>query len=966
MTVDIPLELRKLLRENNPFSSNIANEPWSNHSVDIPEINQEAFEFIRHLIDQQHDNPSLPLAGLALGEAGSGKTHLIGRIMKEYRKEGSKSLFVFVKPLFNSKQPLRHLLQEVVLSLSRNIDDDNGHCQLDYFVASIITDFFQHYLVEDRPDLINKKGNKEFLEQSRNDVYHIYHYFKQDKNAFDGLSQKAVNYLSGQLPDVSRQFLKILFQYTDESKRGTVRDWLKGSNIDDNDRKSIGLAEQRNESIKDVEDEARTMLLALGAIFARYKFTLILCFDQLEELRDKEKINGFGSMVFLLVNNAYGMIPLTFVRADLWNENFVSNLDRAFIDRVKGNQTFLKGCTIKQSEELITKRLERGLGADKPDTKTIIDAVLSQWREKNKGNKEDFRYEPREVITAANTIVQIVIEEKKTAIQPPPSSVVLAAEYQDCCKDAEVYFDSWDPDSEYLKRAAEFYFHSRLNKPPKPGGHKYLTWFDKLNGIPLACLINKEKCWQSVSAMIERGIGFLKANPGAFCIYVTDARCDFKPTWKKVAEQRKIFESLGGNMIVLDQTAAVRWYGLVSLSLKLGDLSVQEKDLLEFLRSDQFKPFENEGKFDKLLPQIKIKIDVTKTGSSAPSEADVYLKQVLETLKQFGLPVSPKDNGYLIGPRFVQLKIVPDLPKATVEKIQKVATNLQTPLEIEFKPLIQQQAGYISIDVPRKNTDVVTVSSLIQQGTTTRPKSDCVVPLGAAIDGTTFWINLANPISPSMLIGGQSGSGKSELLKSLVVGLSLANPDTRFDFTLIDPKHVTFDDTFRKKLRAELILDVQPALERLQELVEEMEQRYCLFVGKCSDILDYNGSASKKLTRKIILIDEFADLMVHKKTKEPLEEAIQRLGAKGRAAGFHLILATQQPVVKVVSGLIKANLQLKIAMKVSSQINSRIILDENGADSLLGNGDMLIGGSVPVQRLQSPMVSETDYAGLGK
>ncbi len=344
------------------------------------------------------------------------------------------------------------------------------------------------------------------------------------------------------------------------------------------------------------------------------------------------------------------------------------------------------------------------------------------------------------------------------------------------------------------------------------------------------------------------------------------------------------------------------------------------------------------------------------------SEAEEHLHRLVDYLGKHKLPVRP--DGYINGPRFIRLKIIP-LPEkgVTVSKIQRLADDMQVGLHLANPPLIQTQSGHVSVDVPRKNIKPLMLLPLIRDGETTRPTSDVAVPLGAEIDGKTFWLNFADPTMSSVLIGGTSGSGKSVLLQSLVLGLRLANPSVRTEFTLIDPKRVTFTKFPMEKIDAELICDANPALERLNELVEEMEQRYCLFESeKCFDITAYNMSGTDTpLTRHVAVIDEFADLMVDKKANKELELAVQRLGQKGRAAGLHLVLATQRPEAKVISPLIKANLQVKIAMKVTSQANSRIILDETGAECLIGNGDMLLGGSVKPTRLQGAWASQTDY-----
>ena len=160
-----------------------------------------------------------------------------------------------------------------------------------------------------------------------------------------------------------------------------------------------------------------------------------------------------------------------------------------------------------------------------------------------------------------------------------------------------------------------------------------------------------------------------------------------------------------------------------------------------------------------------------------------------------------------------------------------------------------------------------------------------------------------------------------------------------------------------------VIMDPDKAMEILSADVNEMEERYIhLERSGYSNISDYNAHEPEPMTRRIVVIDEYADLIMNKTTKEELEAAIQKIGQKGRAAGFHLILATQRPDSKIITGVIKANLQLKIALKVTSATNSRIILDESGAECLAGYGDMLIGGSVPIQRLQGALVSPEDYS----
>ncbi|MBP9008001.1 MAG: PD-(D/E)XK nuclease family protein [Methanospirillum sp.] len=349
-----------------------------------------------------------------------------------------------------------------------------------------------------------------------------------------------------------------------------------------------------------------------------------------------------------------------------------------------------------------------------------------------------------------------------------------------------------------------------------------------------------------------------------------------------------------------------------------------------------------------------------------PSQAEAYLSKLVETLRLLSIPVLPA--GYTIGPRFIRLKIIPDLSKrVTFSKIANRAVDIQLGLSLTFPPLIQAQSGYISCDVPHDTWQPCDVRSLIRDGKPSS-RSLCPFPIGRRIDGSVMMGDLADPVMTSCLIGGTSGSGKSELIRSIVIGSTLMNPKNQVSFILIDPKRVTFTDFLSfPSLFMPVIMDPDMAITTLDACVREMEERYIhLEKTGFTNISEYNTRQPEPMTRRIIVIDEYADLIMNRVTKEALETAIQKIGQKGRAAGFHLILATQRPDARIITGVIKANLQLKIGLKVTSASNSRIILDESGAECLAGYGDMLIGGSVPIQRLQGALVSSGDFSACGK
>jgi len=351
----------------------------------------------------------------------------------------------------------------------------------------------------------------------------------------------------------------------------------------------------------------------------------------------------------------------------------------------------------------------------------------------------------------------------------------------------------------------------------------------------------------------------------------------------------------------------------------------------------------------------------TETHDTPPAP-DELLSMLTEKLRLLSIPVIPA--GYTVGPRFIRLKIIPDIKKrVTFSKIVNRTVDIQLGLALSSPPLIQAQSGFISCDVQKSNWEPFDVGSLLAD-TKKLTTHICSFPLGRRIDGSVFVGDLADPNMTSCLIGGTSGSGKSELIRSLVVAIALNNPDMNLTCTLIDPKRVTFTDFGQSPFLSQpVIMDPDRAMDALMMHVSEMEERYRVLENAgCPDISEYNARHSPQMKRTIIVIDEYADLIMNKSTKEALESAIQKIGQKGRAAGFHLILATQRPDAKIITGVIKANLQLKIALKVTSSTNSRIILDETGAECLAGYGDMLIGGSVPIQRLQSAKVSKDDIS----
>lgn len=597
------------LRARNPFADNAAANPWSRAFPDVPSINGKAFEEIARLISSKAGEPTQPLGGLILGEAGMGKTHLLRRILDHCRQSDPPALFVFVKPLFDPERPIHHLLQEIVLNLSKQTGGEHSFSQFERLVAEIIREYVR-YRVTTRPG-DDTPNNRCFLEKFEANVFHI---FEKDveTGSMEIIDNEAVNYIHALVPETNRTFLDVIFQYKTFEKRGLVRDWIKGGTLDDENCAILGVPSRADFSKEAMEHEARDMLLSLGVLFERYRLPMVICFDQLDNLVAPALIAGFASMIHLLINDVSNMLPLAFIRGDSWNERFQKHPDRAFFDRLTHNTMPLTNCTREQARQLIIARIDGVFRPDDQDGESAKNWLLKQFDAKLDA---ETKISPREVIFLTNRIIRD--SDQSTATLPKPSDG-LAVEYKVAHETVASSFDNWDPDSEYLKEALELFLQNRENvvEFQKVNG-RYANWTGRYHletgeaNVPFRFFINTAKHWQTVSAILGDAIGFLNKNKNSRCVYIADHRCNFSPTWKATNKKRQEFEQLGGTVLILEQSKAVRWYGLVALSLKIGSgdilLETEQglrtatgKDLAAFL-STEFEPFEAEAGFDRLF-----------------------------------------------------------------------------------------------------------------------------------------------------------------------------------------------------------------------------------------------------------------------------------------------------------------------------------------------------------------------------
>ncbi len=336
---------------------------------------------------------------------------------------------------------------------------------------------------------------------------------------------------------------------------------------------------------------------------------------------------------------------------------------------------------------------------------------------------------------------------------------------------------------------------------------------------------------------------------------------------------------------------------------------------------------------------------------------------IVKTLKSFGVGTRIVD--ICQSPSVTRFELQPD-PGVKISKITALADDIAMNLaaygvRIEA-PIPNKNA--VGIEVPNAEKAMVTLREILESPSFQNSKSKLNVALGRDIQGEATCADLAK--MPHLLVAGTTGSGKSVCLNTMIMSLLYnAKPD-EVKLIMIDPKKVEFT-VYRSipHLLVPVVADPRKAAGALSWAVAEMDKRYALFADNgVRNLQGYNNYALSeglpKMPQIVIIIDELSDLMMA--ASNEVEDSICRLAQKARAAGMHLIVATQRPSVDVITGLIKANIPSRIAFAVKSQIDSRTIIDTQGAEKLLGNGDMLycpVGLSKPV-RVQGSYVSDEE------
>lgn len=329
---------------------------------------------------------------------------------------------------------------------------------------------------------------------------------------------------------------------------------------------------------------------------------------------------------------------------------------------------------------------------------------------------------------------------------------------------------------------------------------------------------------------------------------------------------------------------------------------------------------------------------------------------IIDVLNAYRLYGNIRD--ILQGPRITQYVIEPQLG-IPVQSFLRREREFQAALHCDVT--VKFEKGYIRIDVPTGNSNVYLGDMLIDEEF--QNSDDFLMAIGMGVDGKKHYIDIDKACH--ILISGMTGSGKSIVLHNLILSLLMKKDPSQMHIYYIDPKgneSMIYDGIDA----CSIVTSTLPAVELLRNLCTEMDRRYSVLAAAgCRDINVYNERfKDSPMRRDIVFIDELSDLMYT--SGKTVEQYIVRLAQKARACGIHLVIATQYPVAKVVTGLIKANLPTKICLRVATTVNSMVALDMPGGEELMGHGDMLFlpNRSLKPIRLQGGLTSEIEIGNV--
>ncbi len=427
--------------------------------------------------------------------------------------------------------------------------------------------------------------------------------------------------------------------------------------------------------------------------------------------------------------------------------------------------------------------------------------------------------------------------------------------------------------------------------------------------------------------------------------------------WRALLRRR----SLETSVVVKNHTSNTPAKAVKRLPSPAGTPTVHDPIQIELEDERAFEPLPVAAAGEFVLPPITL-LNRPPERQNVEVDRDHYLKvsEKLEaSLADFG--VAGKVVGISPGPVVTTYEFAP-APGVKISRIVSLENDLGMVLKVSSVRIVGSIPGKaaLGIEIPNPLRQIVYIREILGHETFLKSKAPLTIGLGKDVVGQPVCANLAD--MPHLLIAGATGAGKSVGLNDIICSILFKSSPEDVRLLMVDPKRIelsAYEDI--PHLLHPVVVDPKMASRALQWAVLEMERRYGLMEEKrVKNITTYNQSSDEKLPLIVIIIDELADLMMV--ASKDVEASVARLAQMARAAGMHLILATQRPSVDVLTGLIKANFPTRMSFKVSSKIDSRTILDTSGAEHLLGKGDMLFvpPGASNMLRIHAAYITEEE------
>lgn len=395
---------------------------------------------------------------------------------------------------------------------------------------------------------------------------------------------------------------------------------------------------------------------------------------------------------------------------------------------------------------------------------------------------------------------------------------------------------------------------------------------------------------------------------------------------------------------------------------ELSDEDMEEDDVEELEDEPaELTPAAPKKRTRRSYPKVEIPLDLLEARDQKPLSGNPKLNEELirKTLLAFGIPV--ESAGYAVGPTVTQYMVKP-AEGIKVSRIVSLQNDLALSLSAQSLRIEAPIPGkpYVGIEVPNQTVAAVGMREMLESREYKERKNSLCFILGKDVSGKPTMADLSK--MPHALVAGATGSGKSVCLNTMIVSLLYSNRPDELKLIMVDPKRVEMQMyNGIPHLLTPVITEMPEAVNALKWAVREMTRRYGLLPSvNAKNLADYNTRAEEKLPYIVFVIDELADMMMT--SKNEIEGPIVRLCQMARAVGIHLVLATQRPSVDVITGLIKANVPARISFAVASSVDSKTILDQVGAERLLGRGDMLFSTSDMPQprRVQGVFISDQE------